>query len=151
MRQLIILLSVVLFCVSCGDDDQRLMDDIETIKTYLETNDLEAQETSEGVFYIETIEGTGASPTVNDNVTAHYEGLYLDGIKFDSSYDQGMPLDFNLSGVIEGWQIGIPLFKEGGSGTLIIPSPLAYGENPRPGIRENAIMLFNIELISINN
>ncbi len=142
-------LSTVLV-TSCNKEEKQLEDDIETIEQYLLDNNLTAEQTPEGVFYIITEQGTGESPLITDQVTVHYEGLYLDGIKFDSSYDRGEPSTFGLSQVIEGWQLGIPKFSEGGKGTLLIPSPLAYGDTPPSGVRNNAILLFNIELITVN-
>lgn len=135
---------------ACNKEDKLLEEDIAEIEQYIVDNNLVAQQTTEGVFYIITTEGQGEQPLISDQVTVHYEGLYLDGVKFDSSYDRGEPSTFNLSQVIEGWQLGIPQFSEGGAGTIIIPSSLGYADSPPSGIRNNAILLFNIELISVN-
>ncbi|MCK5103577.1 MAG: FKBP-type peptidyl-prolyl cis-trans isomerase, partial [Cyclobacteriaceae bacterium] len=76
----------------------------------------------------------------------------LDGTKFDSSLDRNQPFDFKIGvgGVIMGWDIGIPLLKKGGKGTLYIPSPLAYGEQGAGGIiKPNSVLKFDVELIDI--
>ncbi|HMT35931.1 MAG TPA: FKBP-type peptidyl-prolyl cis-trans isomerase, partial [Chitinophagaceae bacterium] len=85
-------------------------------------------------------------------VKVHYKGYKLNGEKFDSSYDRNEPIDFPLSGVIKGWTEGIPMLEEGGKGTLLIPSHLAYGQNGPPGskIGPNEVLLFDVELIQIN-
>ena len=67
---------------------------------------------------------------------------YTDDVEFDS----GNNISFNLQGVIEGWTIGIPKFGEGGSGHLLIPPHLAYGEeNSRT--RDRSVLIFDIELV----
>jgi FKBP-type peptidyl-prolyl cis-trans isomerase FkpA len=51
--------------------------------------------------------------------------------------------------VIRGWQLGIPEFKTGGFGKLIIPSSLAYGPSGSGSIPPNAVLVFDVELIEI--
>ena len=58
------------------------------------------------------------------------------------------PAEFGLNGVIPGWTEGIPLFKKGGKGKLLIPSALGYGPNGTFGIPGNTVLIFDIELIS---
>ncbi len=133
--------------VSCSGD--QFEEDIEAIENYISSNNLSFDKTEESVYYSIASSGSEVRPTLSNVVVCHYEGLYLDGVKFDSSYDRGMTSEFSLSGVIEGWRIGMQLFAEGDSGTLIIPSELAYGGNPPTGIRENAVLIFNIELFEV--
>ena len=94
--------------------------------------------------------GTGAIPTVNDQVKTHYRGTLIDGTVFDSSYDRGEPITFPVSGVIKGWTEALLLMKEGAKWKLFIPAELAYGQNGAGGvIPPNAALIFDIELISI--
>ena len=124
---------------------------IQDIEAYLKTNNLEAEKTSSNIYYVVTREGDGTHPTLADNVTVHYKGYFLDGEKFDSSYDRGEPTSFPLGRVVRGWQEGIPLFSKGGAGTIFLPSDLGYGSNPPPGIPANSVLVFDVELIKINN
>ena len=149
MKKLIFLfLPVVLLFSACESQEEA---DDQIILDYLETNNLTAERTEEGIYYIIENQGTGDNPVLNDQVKVHYEGYLLDGTIFDSSIQRGTPAEFPLLGVIQGWQIGIPLFKEGGSGTLLIPSSYAYGSNPpfNSGIPRNAVLAFDVELIEI--
>ena len=151
MRYLIYsFLTIIVFgCVSCQKDYVKLNDD--EIKDYISKNNLDAQRTTEGLYYIINEEGTGDRPTVSDDVTVHYSGYLTTGSIFDPSYDRGERVSFPLRGVIQGWQIGIPKIKEGGSCKLIIPSHLAYGANPPSrSIPENAVLIFDIELFEVN-
>jgi len=76
-----------------------------------------------------------------------YTGYYTNGEIFDGSNAQG--ITFNLNGVIDGWRIGIPYFKEGGSGKLLIPSALGYGPNGGGSVPANSVLIFDIELIEV--
>lgn len=103
---------------------------------------------------IDTKEGTGEVVKPGATVTAHYTGaLANDGVIFQSSHDTGQPIPFSLDGVIKGWTEGVPGMKVGGTRRLLIPSELAYGANPREGsgIPPNADLVFDIELISVQN
>ena len=53
---------------------------------------------------------------------------------------------FPLSNVIQGWQEGIPLFSEGGSGVLLIPSALGYGGQAVGSIPANSVLIFEVSL-----
>lgn len=149
LKRYCLFLFIVPLISSCAKD--RLEKDINKIEKYLEKNNLTAEKTEDGLYYIITEEGTGDRPTVDNDVTVHYEGFTLKDEKFDSSYDRNEPATFPLNRVILGWQLGIPLFKEGGSGMLLIPSELAYGSNPPPSdvIGKNEVLIFNVELIEV--
>jgi FKBP-type peptidyl-prolyl cis-trans isomerase FkpA len=107
-------------------------------------------ETSSGLQY-EIIEpGTGKHPTETDMVKVHYSGTFIDGSKFDSSYDRGTPAEFPLNGVIKGWTEGLQLMKEGAKWKFYIPYDLAYGENGRPPqIPPASVLIFEVELIEV--
>ncbi|MEW5908863.1 MAG: FKBP-type peptidyl-prolyl cis-trans isomerase [Thermodesulfobacteriota bacterium] len=96
-------------------------------------------------------EGTGAAPKETDKVTVHYQGTLIDGTEFDSSYKRGTPVTFPVNGVIKGWTEALKLMKTGSKWKLFIPSGLAYGEGGTPGgpIGPNAVLLFEVELISV--
>jgi FKBP-type peptidyl-prolyl cis-trans isomerase FkpA len=141
-----LLLPIILLSTACEsqfDEDKQLMLD------YFADNNIDAEVTEEGVYYMIETEGTGDRPLSSSTVTVNYEGSLLDGSIFDSSFERGTPSTFGLWQVIQGWQIGIPLFKEGGEGYLYIPSELAYGGSARSGIPSNSVLIFKIELIDV--
>jgi len=100
---------------------------------------------------IDQVVGTGAEVKAGDTVTAHYTGaLAKDGTIFDTSFDRGEPATFPLSGVIKGWQDGVPGMKVGGKRRLLIPAALGYGEQgSSPKIGPNEPLVFDIELVKI--
>ncbi|MDR2036638.1 MAG: FKBP-type peptidyl-prolyl cis-trans isomerase [Bacteroidales bacterium] len=106
-----------------------------------------------GLQYKILIEGSGPKPKATDKVTVHYHGTLIDGTIFDSSVEKNMPIELIVNHVIPGWIEALQLMPVGSKWVLYIPSELAYGENPRPGgpIEPNSALIFEVELISINN
>jgi FKBP-type peptidyl-prolyl cis-trans isomerase FklB len=95
--------------------------------------------------------GSGKTPNAMDSVTVNYSGTLIDGTEFDSSIKRGQPATFQVNGVIPGWTEALQLMKEGAKWQLFIPSNLAYGERGAGGtIGPNAVLIFEVELISIN-
>ena len=108
--------------------------------------------TESGLKYVMIEEGSGETPESGSMVQVHYTGALEDGTKFDSSYDRGEPIQFQLGvgQVIPGWDEGIGLLKVGGKAKLIIPPELAYGEQGAGGvIPPNATLLFDVELLGV--
>ena len=126
-----------------------LVENEAAILNYIETNNLVATKTDSGLYYVINNEGTGSSyPTSNSNVTVAYKGYFLDGTVFDESDANGV--SFNLNQVIPGWTEGITYFKEGGDGVLLIPYNLGYGVYGSSGIPRVSVLLFDVNLKSIN-
>lgn len=111
----------------------------------------EATVTDSGLQIVDITVGDGAEATADSTITAHYTLFFLDGTRFQSSLDTGQPLTQPLSGLIPGWQEGIPGMKEGGKRKLVVPPELGYGANPRPdsGIPPNAWLIFEMELLAV--
>ena len=106
--------------------------------------------TESGIKYQILVNGSGAKPTLNDQVETHYHGTLLDGTIFDSSIDRGETVSFPVGGVIPGWTEALQLMSVGSKWKLIIPSELAYGERGAgQAIPPNSDLIFIVELVSI--
>jgi FKBP-type peptidyl-prolyl cis-trans isomerase len=90
---------------------------------------------------------SGRSPTVEDTVTVHYAGTFIDGETFDSSFDRGEPATFRLGRLIKGWQLAIPKMGVGDTIEVAIPAELAYGVEGKGLIPGGATLLFKVQLI----
>lgn len=104
----------------------------------------------EGILIEDIKIGEGYEIKPGGAVVAHYHGtLKADpSVTFDSSFERGEPVPFPLSGVIEGWQKGVPGMKIGGVRKLTIPARLAYGDrSPSAKIPANADLVFVIQII----
>ena len=109
--------------------------------------------TESGLEYNEVKQGKGAQAVAGKTVSVHYEGKFQDGKVFDSSYERGAPIEFELGlgQVIKGWDEGIALMKVGGIAQLIIPAHLGYGERGAGGvIPPNATLVFDVELVAVS-
>ena len=128
--------------------------DDKIITEYLAKNNITAQKTASGLYYVISKPGTGANATAGQTVKVMYTGKLLDGKVFDSNIDpqfqHAEPLEFPLGkgNVIPGWDEGIALLNKGAKATLFVPSPMAYGAQGNGGmIAPNSILMFDVELI----
>jgi FKBP-type peptidyl-prolyl cis-trans isomerase FklB len=105
---------------------------------------------SSGLQYKILKEGSGSKPTLESTVTVHYRGTLINGEEFDSSYKNNEPISFGLNGLIQGWQIAMPLMPAGSTWRMFIPGEHAYGlRGSPPKIGPNETLIFDIELISV--
>tara|TARA_R110002012_G_scaffold253330_1_gene432365 strand:- start:31896 stop:32360 length:465 start_codon:yes stop_codon:yes gene_type:complete len=154
MKYLLLFVCLLASISSCSEDKEN-----QTIKDYTAQNELEIQayvadnnimatRSDSGLYYVIDNPGTGQQPATNSRVTVIYKGYYLNGKVFDDSNGSGVT--FGLNQVIPGWTEGITYFKEGGSGTLLIPSQLGYGSLDYRGIPGGSVLIFDITLSSVN-
>lgn len=143
------LLLVGLVCIGCKkfDADEQAELDEAAITQYIAENGLSAISTGSGLHYVIDSLGTGLYPDLSSTVTVAYKGYLLDSTVFDESSSTGAT--FPLSSVITGWQEGIPKFKEGGYGMLLIPSALGYGNDEVGDIPKNSVLFFNVVLLDV--
>jgi FKBP-type peptidyl-prolyl cis-trans isomerase FkpA len=134
-----LVLLVAVFIGACKKEeeiDQKLLDH-QQIEKYVADNNLNGYFTASGLYYLEVEEGTGGHPDTNSRITVAYKGYGLTGyVRDESDY-----FTSKLEKLIPGWQEGIPLMKEEGKCTLIIPSHLAYTDK---------IWLFDITLFEFS-
>ncbi|HSF52658.1 MAG TPA: FKBP-type peptidyl-prolyl cis-trans isomerase [Algoriphagus sp.] len=162
--------------VSCIDPDQTqeviFQENKDAIEKYLLENPFDDAVKEYGLvndaFYI--FWETSVSPEINtemlrgDTVTVNYTGRLLSDEVFDSSIEQVAkdneiyqtgreykPLTFpnGLGGFLTGFEFGISKMKPGEKATVIFPSGMGYGSNPREGIPANSPLIFEIELIKV--
>lgn len=151
------------------DSDSDQFEDLVEGKTSLANDDnLKAVETTYldidyTMYTYETVEGTGNSPDANDIVNITYKLTSLENLLYQENDVNDAFLD--LTGLIPGWQVGLPNFKEGesneddptlprqysnsGEGLMIVPSGLAYQNFGSGLISANETLIFKIVLRSV--
>jgi FKBP-type peptidyl-prolyl cis-trans isomerase FkpA len=107
-----------------------------------------AQKTATGLVYVSLTEGNGAQPKATDTVKVTYKGTFTDGKTFDESKQ---PITFPLNGVIKCWTEGVGMMKVGGKAKLVCPSDIAYGDQGQGPIPGGATLVFEVELLGIEN
>jgi len=131
---------------SCNKEDQAETDRNRIVQ-YLADNNLTAIEDDTGLFYIIEVPGGAEKPVLSDRVTVGYKGYLTNKTVFDQTA-ANQPVVFFLDQVIVGWQIGIPKFGRGGSGILLVPSRLGYGDRRVGSIPANSVLIFEVDLIN---
>ena len=107
--------------------------------------------TSTGLYYRDIRVGTGAAVAAGQTVAVRYTGWLSSGQQFDSNVGSGSPFEFVLGrgSVIPGFDQGFAGMRVGGQRQLIIPPNLGYGPSGTQGIPGNAILVFNVEVVSV--
>jgi FKBP-type peptidyl-prolyl cis-trans isomerase len=113
---------------------------------YCTANNITYTEHASGILYEVMSPGLTTQPTLANTVSVVYTGKLLNGNQFDASAN---PVRLALSGVIKGWQIGIPLIKKGGRIKMVIPSSLAYGCTGQGSIAPNSPLYFEVTLTDV--
>jgi len=149
MKYLFPIILLIITLTSCKKEDavDQAAKDAEIIQKYISDNNLTAIASGTGLYYVVQDPGIGASCNASSNVKVKYKGYFTSGEVFDESPAAGVT--FNLSNVIKGWTEGIPYFKEGGSGILLIPSSLGYGASGNSSIPANTVLVFDVELLDV--
>ena len=135
-----------------AENEKRKMEEQQKLAEYITKNNVTVKPSESGLYYVETLAGTGEQAAKGKTVSVHYTGKLLDGKVFDSSVQRGQPIKFPLGvgQVIPGWDEGISLMKVGGKATLIIPSRIGYGERGAGGvIPPFAPLVFDVELVAV--
>ena len=137
--------------------------DVKLIEDYIAQNNLKANRTESGLFYVIENEGTGSQIEAGQVAAVDYAGYLLDGTLFDTSnekiaQDNGIyneqsggyePIDVQvgMGRVIPGWDEGLALLKNGSKAKFLIPSTLAYGDRQSgPIIKPNSVLIFDVEV-----
>ncbi len=105
--------------------------------------------TESGLQYEVIEEGTGPKPSEDSRVTVMYEGRLIDGTVFDSSYETNDSVTFALNSVIPGWTEGLQLMPVGSTYKFYLPSNLGYGARGTGPIPGNSVLIFEVELLDI--
>ncbi len=149
MRPVIYFICILLSFTACKKKKttNQAEEDEKIISQYISDHKLSAKATGSGLYYVINTQGTGAQPNSQSNVRVAYKGYLTSGSVFDQSQPSGYIT--NLSNVINGWTEGIPYFKKGGKGMLLIPSALGYGSQAVGNIPANSVLIFDIELLDV--
>jgi FKBP-type peptidyl-prolyl cis-trans isomerase FkpA len=132
--------------------------DTTAIKTYIANKGLVAEKAPSGVWYINQLEGTGATPSWFNTVKIKYTFTLLsDDSQSVGTYDREPSDEFASFVVdyIQGVQVALMKMKAGGKMRLFIPSGLGFGINnatdgtTRIIIPANSNLIVDLELLEV--
>lgn len=137
--------------------EEQLVIDRKIIEDYLAANDITAEVTPTGIYYQVLRRGNGVKAENGKTVKVHYLGKFLDGQIFDSSYATGQPYVFRVGATtdqnspIKAWHQALPLMHQGDELRIYVPSGLAYGRFGSRTIPPNANLMFDMDLLEVQN
>jgi hypothetical protein len=105
-----------------------------------------------GLYYCDSVVGTGLRATTHDEAYVKYTGKFLDETVFDTNVGKVDTLFFPVN---EGWLIpgldeGITYMNAGGKAILLLPSNLAYGiAGYYPVIPGNTSVIYEVYLVRL--
>tara|TARA_B100000287_G_scaffold101269_1_gene93460 strand:- start:2389 stop:2862 length:474 start_codon:yes stop_codon:yes gene_type:complete len=153
MKNILILLTTIILISACGKSLNIEMN-LQQSELFLEQNLLNSQvvEMEPGLQYIilESSQSNTSRPKLEDTITADFHGTLIDGTVFWSSIEIGEPLTIQLSQLIPGCQKLISHMQEGDFWRVFIHPNMAYGEEGRPEIPPNSLLIFDIKLHKIS-
>ncbi len=149
MKKLSVLLVLPVLLSACGTPAATDSTTTEPDTTMIDSTQIDSPAAQ--LLIEDEVVGTGDEAKAGDKVEVNYVGTFIDGTKFDSSYDRNQTFSFTLGAgmVIQGWDQGVAGMKVGGKRKLTIPSDMAYGPNDYGSIPGGSTLIFEVELISI--
>lgn len=149
---------------SCIPDEpttsERWEEEVDEIVEYLNDNSISADYVEGYDVFLQSRYVSGIDPlshpefddegeSVVNYVKIGYKGMLLDGTVFDES-EQDSTIEYAMSQLIFGMQIGLYFMCQGDSATFYIPSLYGYGNAEIPGIPANSILKFDVFLESFD-
>ena len=104
---------------------------------------------AKGLYSKDMLVGTGRFAARGDEITVRYFGRLADGRAFTTASEAPATFKLGAGTVIQGWERGISGMRVGGIRQLVISPELGYGKKGSPPIPPNAVLVFEIELMSV--
>lgn len=131
----------------------------ESLNNYLTSNNVTVSPSESGMYFILLEKGNGRKAEAGKIIVVNYTGTFLNGRKFDSSYDRNEAFEFVLGEgqVIRAWDEAFAMMRVGDIATIIAPSKVAYGSQGvqvAPGkymIEPYTPLLFDVHLIDVKD
>ena len=155
MKKLLFIVCIFVFLSSCQKGEKCNYDEcaqkapaseIQSVQSYLQSNNISATLHCSGFYYVVTQQGTGPRPTACGAALVNYVGRLTSGSEFDRT-PAGQPAAFNMQGLTLGFKNALLQLKSGGKMTMYIPPYLGYGNQQVGNIPPNSILIFEVELL----
>ena len=105
-----------------------------------------------GLYIQDLVVGEGIRADSGDVATVHYAGWLPSGVEFDARREgPGLEVALGYGRVIAGWDQGVVGMRVGGRRKLVVPPGLAYGAEGRGRIPGNSTLVFEVELLEVED
>lgn len=124
----------------------------ELLNRYLESNGITNEPLGSGLYYIESVPGSGNAIDSGNMVIFHFDLHLTDGTKIFSSRERGEPMQFEFGNPFDtpGFDQGIGMMKKGGKSKFIVPSNIAFGAEGRGGIiLPYSTLVYDVEVLDV--
>lgn len=127
------------------------------LQNYLNANSITNASNKQGMFFEIVTQGAGESPNLCSSINVDYTGNLINGNSTGSQFDAATATTLNLSSLIKGWQIVLPMVKAGGTVNLYVPPTFGYGAQAQTNsagavvIPANAYLKFTIKINTVSN
>ncbi len=125
--------------------------DAEEFLDFNKNNNEDIVVTESGLQYQILNAADGPKPTAMDTVEVNYQLQMIDGSVIESSYDRGETAHFPVTQVIPGFSEALLTMNVGSVIRTWIHPDLGYGANGTENILPNSLLVFDIELVGIDN
>lgn len=124
------------------------------LNNFLKENQISQDNFIDGIYFISQKEGEGRQASGGSHIRVHYRAYFVDGTVFDNTYEYSNALEVDLGKpdqLLEGFEIGIRMMKEGGKATFVIPSQLAFGEQGSSTgiVKPYTTLIYKVELLDV--
>lgn len=90
----------------------------------------------------------GKQPSDKSTIVCRYKGTLIDGASFDKS-EAKKPLTLAVAGLLPGLREAVKLMTTGAKWQIVIPSQLGFGVRGSQGVGPNAVLIYDMEIISV--
>ncbi len=129
---------------------QAIQQEANAIKSYTQHYMPKVKQRPSGLFFQPKKQGKGKRARIGSKVKLHYTGKFLNGKTFASSYDNNKPVSFTVGKgeVIDGWEEGVSLMRQGDEAILVLPSSIGYKKG-RGQVPANTPLVFEVKLLEV--
>lgn len=164
---LIIFAVISFFAISSclkDDSEEKIAKEKSILKEYIASNNITQQPTASGLYYIETLAGTGDSAKLGTWMEIKYTGYLVTNNNVIMTSDSAVAKNNNIysassfygpTRIMQGYisyaglNEGFSKMREGGKARLIFPSDLGLGSRYTANIPAYSSLIFDVELVKV--
>ena len=147
MKKVLPYLLLLFLFMACTTDEARLNREIAEIESYIATTGLDFTQTPSGLFYHILDSGNvNRTPDSTNEVSFKHVGYLLDSTIFSNGWYASSHVPMQL--LVEGFQEGLQIAREGGTAEVVFPSTLGYGEKGASTVPEYSPLIFRLKLVN---